>query len=113
MTELILALDVTGGEEARAIAEVCAPYLDAIKIGYRLVFRPGLPLPGELESLDLPLIADFKVADIPSTNRLIAEQVFDPGSPPSYATVSPGAMRYRPAWIRLPTTGAHVSWWRR
>src|SRR5208337_498325 len=26
-----------------------------------------------------PLIADFKVADIPNTNRLIAEQVFDAG----------------------------------
>jgi orotidine-5'-phosphate decarboxylase len=27
----------------------------------------------------LPLIADFKVADIPNTNRLIAEQVFSAG----------------------------------
>ena len=33
----------------------------------------------ELEELDLPLIADFKVADIPNTNRLIVEQVFDAG----------------------------------
>jgi orotidine-5'-phosphate decarboxylase len=33
----------------------------------------------ELEEMDLPLIADFKVADIPNTNRLIVEQVFDAG----------------------------------
>jgi orotidine-5'-phosphate decarboxylase len=79
MTELILALDVTVGDEAHAIAEACAPYLDAIKIGYPLVLSSGLAIAGELESLDLPLIADFKVADIPNTNRLIAEQVFDAG----------------------------------
>jgi orotidine-5'-phosphate decarboxylase len=79
MTELILALDVTVKREALAIAELCAPHLDAIKIGYPLVLSSGLSIAGDLEALDLPLIADFKVADIPNTNRLIAEQVFDAG----------------------------------
>jgi len=79
MTELILALDVTVKREALAIAELCAPHLDAIKLGYPLVLSSGLSIARDLEALDLPLIADFKVADIPNTNRLIAEQVFDAG----------------------------------
>ncbi|MGB7788323.1 orotidine-5'-phosphate decarboxylase [Methanoregula sp.] len=79
MTELILALDVTVKREALAIAELCAPHLDAIKLGYPLVISSGLSIARDLEPLDLPLIADFKVADIPNTNRLIAEQVFDAG----------------------------------
>ena len=79
MTELILALDVTGKKEALAIAHACAPHLDAIKLGYPLILSCGLSFTRELEELDLPLIADFKVADIPNTNRLITEQVFDAG----------------------------------
>jgi orotidine-5'-phosphate decarboxylase len=79
MTELILALDVTEKKKALAIAHACAPHLDAIKIGYPLILSSGLSLVQELEDEDLPLIADFKVADIPNTNRLIVEQVFDAG----------------------------------
>ena len=79
MTELILALDVTEKKRAIAIAGACAPHLDAIKLGYPLVLAAGLGIAGALEELDRPLIADFKVADIPNTNRLIAEQVFDAG----------------------------------
>jgi orotidine-5'-phosphate decarboxylase len=79
MAELILALDVTGRKQAKKIAKACAPHLDAIKIGYPLILSRGLSFAGELEGLGLPLIADFKVADIPNTNRLIAEQVFGAG----------------------------------
>ncbi len=79
MTELILALDVTDKKKALSIAHACAPHLDAIKLGYPLILSCGLSIAQELEGEDLPLIADFKVADIPNTNRLIAEQVFDAG----------------------------------
>jgi orotidine-5'-phosphate decarboxylase len=79
MAELILALDVTEKKKALAIAHDCAPYLDAIKLGYPLILSCGLAIAKELEDENLPLIADFKVADIPNTNRLIAEQVFDAG----------------------------------
>ena len=79
MTELILALDVTEKRKALSIAHECAPYLDAIKIGYPLILSSGLSIADDLDAEDLPLIADFKVADIPNTNRLIAEQVFDAG----------------------------------
>jgi orotidine-5'-phosphate decarboxylase len=79
MTELILALDVTGKKEALSIAHACAPHLDAIKLGYPLILSSGLAIAQELDEEGLPLIADFKVADIPNTNRLVAEQVFDAG----------------------------------
>jgi len=79
MPDLILALDVTGKKKALAVAHACAPYLDAIKIGYPLVLSAGLSIAGELEKEGLPLIADFKVADIPNTNTLICDQVFEAG----------------------------------
>jgi orotidine-5'-phosphate decarboxylase len=79
MADLILALDVPEKKQALTIAHSCASHIDAIKLGYPLILSCGLDVAGELETLDLPLIADFKVADIPNTNRLIAEQVFDAG----------------------------------
>jgi orotidine-5'-phosphate decarboxylase len=91
MTELILALDVTERSRALEIARSCAPYLDAIKIGYPLVLSTGLSIAGEFARLDLPLIADFKVADIPSTNTLICEQVFRAGFDAVIAHGFPGA----------------------
>ena len=79
MADLILALDVTEKKQALKIAKTCSPSIDAIKLGYPLILSCGLAFAEELGDLDLPLIADFKVADIPNTNRLIAEQVFDAG----------------------------------
>jgi orotidine-5'-phosphate decarboxylase len=79
MTSLILALDVKKKENALAIASRCATHIDAIKIGYPLVLAGGLSIADDLGDLDLPLIADFKVADIPNTSRLIAEEVFTSG----------------------------------
>ena len=79
MTDLILALDVTNREKALSIARACGPYLDAIKLGYPLILSSGLSIVKELRELGLPLIADFKVADIPNTNKLIADQVFAAG----------------------------------
>jgi len=79
MTELILALDVIGKKRALTIAHACAPHIDALKLGYPFILACGLSVVRKFEDDDLPLIADFKVADIPNTNRLIVEQVFDAG----------------------------------
>jgi orotidine-5'-phosphate decarboxylase len=79
MTELILSLDVLDRKRAIEIAEAAAPFIDAVKIGYPLVLAAGLDIARDLGGLGLPLIADFKVADIPNTNRLICEQVFAAG----------------------------------
>ena len=79
MPDLILALDVTEKKKALATAHACAPHLDAIKIGYPLVLSAGLSIARELAEEGLPLIADFKVADIPNTDTLICDQVFSAG----------------------------------
>ncbi len=79
MTDIILALDPTSRAEAVRIAEAASPHIDAIKIGYPLVLAEGLGIARDLLHLNLPLIADFKVADIPNTNKLITEQVFAAG----------------------------------
>ncbi len=79
MTDLILALDVTDKDHALSIAHDCAPHLDAIKLGYPLILSSGLSIVKEIKEIGLPLIADFKVADIPNTNKLIADQVFAAG----------------------------------
>jgi orotidine-5'-phosphate decarboxylase len=79
MPDIILALDVTEKKKALAVAHACAPHLDAIKIGYPLVLSVGLSIAGELKKEGLPLIADFKVADIPNTDTLICDQVFSAG----------------------------------
>ena len=76
MAELVLALDVTATDQASGIAAACAPFIDALKIGYPLVLAGGTDIIDAFTDLDLPLIADFKVADIPNTNRLITGQAF-------------------------------------
>ncbi len=79
MADLLLALDVKGREEAVRVANACTGELDAIKIGYPLVLSTGLGIVKDLAKADIPIIADFKVADIPNTNSLICEEVFGAG----------------------------------
>lgn len=76
---MILALDVTSREDALRITEEVRESVDAVKVGYPLVLAAGLEIIKELAKL-APIIADFKVADIPNTNRLICEQVFKAGA---------------------------------
>ena len=78
-TRLVLALDVTKRSQAIHIADEVSEYLDAIKVNYPLALSCGMEIITELaERKDV--ICDFKVADIPNTNRLIVEQVFGHGA---------------------------------
>lgn len=78
-TRLVLALDVTKRSQAIHIADEVSEYLDAIKVNYPLALSCGMDVITELaERKDV--ICDFKVADIPNTNRLIVEQVFGHGA---------------------------------
>jgi len=79
VADLILALDVPDRASAVTLARACAPHLDAIKVGYPLVLSAGLSIAGDLLPFRLPLIADFKVADIPSTNETICSLAFGAG----------------------------------
>lgn len=78
-TGLILALDVLDRDEALNIASAVAGHVDAIKVGYPLILATGLEVMTRLSKY-APIIADFKVADIPNTNHLICEQVFKAGA---------------------------------
>ncbi|MCE8423717.1 MAG: orotidine-5'-phosphate decarboxylase [Candidatus Methanoperedens sp.] len=78
-TQVILALDVTNKEKALSMAKETAYHVDAIKVGYPLVLWAGLGIVGQISEF-APVIADFKVADIPNTDRLICRQAFDAGA---------------------------------
>ncbi|MCX9085237.1 MAG: orotidine-5'-phosphate decarboxylase [Candidatus Methanoperedens sp.] len=77
--QLILALDVTDSENAIRIIKETAQYVDAVKIGYPLVLGSGLDIIDTISEY-APVIADFKVADIPNTDRLICIQAFEAGA---------------------------------
>jgi len=73
-TRVVLALDVTDEQKAVAVAEAVKDLVAAIKINWPLVLATSPQIVTRLSRL-APVICDFKVADIPNTNRLIAEQV--------------------------------------
>jgi orotidine-5'-phosphate decarboxylase len=78
-TRLIAALDVTDKSQALSISKEIEYFVDAIKVGYPLVLESGLGIIGMITEF-APVIADFKVADIPNTDRLICSQAFEAGA---------------------------------
>ena len=78
-SRLILALDVTNLAEAMKVAKEVAPHLAFIKVNYPLVLSAGLDVVTEISKF-VPVICDFKVADIPNTNRMIAEAAYGAGA---------------------------------
>ncbi len=79
--KIILALDLQTIEEALEVASGVKEYVDTIKIGYPLVLAEGLESISVVkEEFDCSVIADFKVADIPETNRKIADLTFKAGA---------------------------------
>ncbi len=78
-SRLIVALDVTDRDEALSIAEKLGGTVDAIKVNYPLVLACGLSVIKDIKKY-AKVIADFKVADIPSTNTLICREAFEAGA---------------------------------
>jgi len=72
-TRLILALDETREDKAFSIVEQVRDYTDAIKINWPLVLSASPGIITRISKLS-DVICDFKVADIPNTNRLIVQQ---------------------------------------
>ncbi|MBI5253858.1 MAG: orotidine-5'-phosphate decarboxylase [Euryarchaeota archaeon] len=70
---IILALDVEDSKRVLQICEEVAEYIDAIKVGYPLVLNTSLSTIKKLKNFNKPIIADFKVADIPEISRKICE----------------------------------------
>uniref|UniRef100_A0A7C3M9I0 Orotidine 5'-phosphate decarboxylase n=1 Tax=Archaeoglobus fulgidus TaxID=2234 RepID=A0A7C3M9I0_ARCFL len=76
MKQLILALDVLNEEKALELAERVKEYVDRIKVNYPLVLSAGIGVMRKLSKIK-PVIADFKIADIPYTSSLIAKIAFE------------------------------------
>ncbi|MFQ5801045.1 MAG: orotidine-5'-phosphate decarboxylase [Candidatus Hydrothermarchaeales archaeon] len=68
---IILALDVLERARAIKIVEEVADYIDAVKVGYPLILSVGLDIISELKGFEKPIIADFKIADVPHVSSEI------------------------------------------
>ena len=78
-TRLIVAMDMTDEKEALAMAARLKDSVDAYKVNYPLALSCCMEMVTKLSSFG-SVICDFKVADIPNTNRLIVEQVVKRGA---------------------------------
>ena len=78
-SRLILALDVKDKEKAIKIAEDTAEFVHSIKVNYPIVLSCGLGVIEELSKIR-PVIADFKVADVPHIAAEVAKLAFDSGA---------------------------------
>ncbi|UTB31892.1 MAG: orotidine-5'-phosphate decarboxylase [Methanobacterium sp. ERen5] len=79
--KIILAMDLLTIDGALEVGNSVINYLDTIKIGYPLALAEGLPSIGLVKDrFDCKIIADFKVADIPETNKKIADLTFKAGA---------------------------------
>jgi orotidine-5'-phosphate decarboxylase len=78
-TRIILALDETDKRKAVAVADTVCDFVDAIKVNYPIVLACGLGIVEELATYT-DIICDFKLADIPNTNKLIVERAIQAGA---------------------------------
>lgn len=69
-------------QRARAveIVEETADYIDAVKVGYPLILTAGLDIIPELKESGKPIIADFKVADVPHVSSEICRIATEAGA---------------------------------
>ena len=77
---IILALDMEDPNWAVDICIETADYIDAVKVGYPLVLSAGMEVIGRLKETGKPVIADFKVADIPYISKRICELAVKKGA---------------------------------
>lgn len=68
-------------EQACQLAQTIAPHVAAIKLNYPLVLATGVEVGHKIKQAvpDVPIIADFKVADIDNTNAWISRHTFSAG----------------------------------
>jgi orotidine-5'-phosphate decarboxylase len=76
---IVLALDDLTGDMAMEVATKLAHGLDAIKVGYPLVLTEGVGVVSRLSQV-VPVICDFKVADIPAVSAMIVRRAVDAGA---------------------------------
>ena len=64
---LIVALDVPGAEQARALIDALQDSVGVYKIGLELLFAGGMALASELASRGMRVFIDAKLLDIEAT----------------------------------------------
>ncbi len=80
-TGIALALDLPDRAAAFRVLDLVGDQVDVIKLNYPLVLREGIGLLDELaRRSSLPILADFKVADVPVTNDRILRLCADHGA---------------------------------
>jgi orotidine-5'-phosphate decarboxylase len=81
-TGIIHALDVDDLQRAIEIARQVEPSVDAIKVSWPSSMELGIKqvIPAIKESIKLPIIADFKVADIPVISTQIVQKAIKWGA---------------------------------
>lgn len=78
-SRLILALDETDVSKALHVLDEVCSIIDAVKINWPLILSAGPEVITTL-SQKADVICDFKIADIPNTDRLIIEQLIKRGA---------------------------------
>jgi orotidine-5'-phosphate decarboxylase len=71
---------VTEKEKAKIIVRETQEYIDAIKVGYPLVLSTGLDVTTDLKKFGKPIIADFKVADVPHVSSEVCRMAKEAGA---------------------------------
>lgn len=77
---IILALDMENARWAEKVCSETFDLVDAFKVGYPLVLSAGIKMLGKIKSYEKPVIADFKVADIPYISKRICEKAVKEGA---------------------------------
>ncbi len=76
---IVAAIDATDVARARSVAKALAGRVDALKVNWPLVLAAGPDIIQDF-SQSTYVLCDFKIADIPNTNRLIVEQALARGA---------------------------------
>ena len=76
---IVLALDEDNEEIIKVKVKKILRYIEAIKVGYPLVLSMGMKVIKKLSSYK-PVIADFKIADVPHIASKLAEAAFEWGA---------------------------------
>lgn len=72
---LLVALDLPGAEEAVRMADRLAPHVGGFKVGLELLMGAGPATVAAVADLGLPVFADAKLHDIPTTVERAAERL--------------------------------------
>ena len=73
-SRIILAMDIIDREEAFDLLDVVHDLVDGVKVNHPLIHSCGIQICQDIKKrFNLPIIGDFKIADVPVTNNKIID----------------------------------------